>query len=1140
MIYYNSNKIEEWNFGDENIVKVYRGVKGNPKHNYEEDYLTLVAETDNVSFSYSTAASSNKLKYSLDSGETWNDLSNGQSTSAINSGEKILFKASGLTVNTERGIGKIIPSASASVEGNIMSLAYGDNFSGQTVIPNNFQFRKLFSGVTSITSAENMALPATTVKKQCYSQMFQACTNLTKTPKVIGSSAMTWDGDYCFSDMFNSCTSLTTVPSGLLPAKNLSSACYWCFFQYCSNLTNTPLLPATTLVSNCYLEMFKGCTNLNHIEALFTTTPSSSYMSNWVSGVTNSGTFYKNSEATWTSSCGTSTYPCNWTVENYVPSDNQEEESSDYVGVVVYYKVITSGGTPEYKVCYAVVDDISQYHDTEFVDVFNKADEKWYKLNNLNQYEEYGVYGDSISSGSTSRLPQGYTEVEYVENTTNAYLNLNLYLYDSSSNSYEITTKYYTTYTSGFGYLFSSEGTNSPYNGIILRWNSGRLELEAVPNTNVTSAQTSYDDGTSALTVTCTSTDATNNVPISLFCGIWSTGPWRNGKGRFYTFSAKKNGTIVRDLVPCKRDSDSMVGMYDIVNDVFYYPPNYTSYQLVAGPEVTPTEVTTYYEGKLAIVDGYEYMYSGSSWVNVGEVSGSTIPDNYVIPFEDSNVKALCVNNWGGNVVAGELTYGEAKQVTSLGSVFKNNKSITSFDELAYFKGITAIDNGEFAGCTSLTDIVIPNNVRYLGYNLASRATFSGCTNLSGVTMISGGDSLTTDLTANNGSYYMNSSHSNVPMVFPDREITMSGGTFGYYDYLSIVYFQSSTPPTNLANADINNYRKLANVYCPVGSLSAYEAALTGKGKTISEYDFETDSLGLLDKEKEWASKTSTQTIYPVYYDEKAGPLNDLTFETMADAQAYAYNNCVYDGERATIDGELYIFNSEDENGWVENTHSLPDVPFMLNYNAKNYNSSTYSIAKTEGQLKDVDAVCNYGYGIVDHSSDGYISVTSNTRMLLSGSTYIGRDNTQTGCTMTIVSKVKTSSGYSILTNRRNSGGYMNWMWRYPSNGIFLHGSSSYNNPLYFTTTTSTPIIASIKTYYNNGVKQQLNDWTNNGSYSGNFQYGTVYNGDSSLFCDYTDNNSEFWQGDFYWVYMSQNVLTDEQIQQVIYYNENL
>ena len=145
--------------------------------------------------------------------------------------------------------------------------------------------------------------------------------------------------------------------------------------------------------------------------------------------------------------------------------------------------------------------------------------------------------------------------------------------------------------------------------------------------------------------------------------------------------------------------------------------------------------------------------YLGSTLV----YSGGTpcISDDYVIPFADSTVKTLCVNNWGGTVVSGEFTYGEAKQVTSLGNVFKLNSSITSFNELAYFHSLTELSNGEFAGCTNLTDIVIPSNVTTIGYHQGSRNTFSGCTNLSGVTILSGDETLLFDATANNNSYYI-------------------------------------------------------------------------------------------------------------------------------------------------------------------------------------------------------------------------------------------------------------------------------------------------------------------------------------------------------------------------------------------------
>ena len=283
---------------------------------------------------------------------------------------------------------------------------------------------------------------------------------------------------------------------------------------------------------------------------------------------------------------------------------------------IVFYKFDSE--TQEFKVCYAVVDDITHYQETEFEDVFNKADEKWYKLNNLNQYEEYGVYGSGRTSceGSTSRLPQGYTEVEYIENTSTAYINTGVYLYDTTTTSYEIETKISSSWhNSEFEYLIATEGTSSPYNGVELRWNThyqsgNELQCESVPN-NAVYSNIDNGDGTSAITISCTSTNATNNVPLSLFCGIWSSGPWRNGKGKIYDLKITKNDVLVRDLIPAKRDSDDKYGMYDIVNDVFYLSPNNVDFS--GGEPIAPTDCVTTYNGKLTIDDGYEYEWNGSS-----------------------------------------------------------------------------------------------------------------------------------------------------------------------------------------------------------------------------------------------------------------------------------------------------------------------------------------------------------------------------------------------------------------------------------------------------------------------------------------------------------------------------------------------
>ena len=105
--------------------------------------------------------------------------------------------------------------------------------------------------------------------------------------------------------------------------------------------------------------------------------------------------------------------------------------------------------------------------------------------------------------------------------------------------------------------------------------------------------------------------------------------------------------------------------------------------------------------------------------VNIASVTGAVVIEvkaTKAIVFEDNAVKALCVENWGGNYIEGEITEYEAAQVTTLNSVFYNNTTITKFNELRYFTGLTSLYRsgssdstlGQFYGCTNLTEITIP------------------------------------------------------------------------------------------------------------------------------------------------------------------------------------------------------------------------------------------------------------------------------------------------------------------------------------------------------------------------------------------------------------------------------------------------
>ena len=97
------------------------------------------------------------------------------------------------------------------------------------------------------------------------------------------------------------------------------------------------------------------------------------------------------------------------------------------------------------------------------------------------------------------------------------------------------------------------------------------------------------------------------------------------------------------------------------------------------------------------------------------------------VTFTDNAVKAICVTNWDTDG-DGELSKAEAAAVSNLGTAFKSNTEITSFDELQYFTGISSIVDFAFYGCSSLNTISIPKSVSSIGWY-----AFDGCSSLNAV-----------------------------------------------------------------------------------------------------------------------------------------------------------------------------------------------------------------------------------------------------------------------------------------------------------------------------------------------------------------------------------------------------------------------
>ena len=258
-----------------------------PQPSYSSQYLTFVAQ-ESGTFKFNGKMSNDHISYSVDGGKTWNTLASNTNSPTVSSGSKIMWKGE-LVVDSSDwpfSIGTFSSTGKFAVEGNIMSLLFGDNFYDKTDLTGkNFAFVLLFSDCTGLTSAENLVLPATTLASYCYSNMFQGCTSLTTAPE--------------------------------LPATTLANYCYSSMFRGCINLLVAPTLPAPILVEGCYSNMFCNARNLCVIRCLATDISASNCTYDWVAS--NSavwGDFYKApGMSSWTRS--SSGIPGSWTIHDY-------------------------------------------------------------------------------------------------------------------------------------------------------------------------------------------------------------------------------------------------------------------------------------------------------------------------------------------------------------------------------------------------------------------------------------------------------------------------------------------------------------------------------------------------------------------------------------------------------------------------------------------------------------------------------------------------------------------------------------------------------------------------------------------------------------------------------------------------------
>ena len=150
-----------------------------------DDYLCFTANVDGCSISTTVSGSltvTPSLEYSTDK-EIWTPfIINDTSVPLPNTDDKVYIRAKSANATFSESSGRIkfVISGSVSASGNIMSLLEKDC---RVLSVPDCAFNYLFKNNTTLTTAPE--LPARTLGRYCYAEMFSGCSSLTTAPTAL-------------------------------------------------------------------------------------------------------------------------------------------------------------------------------------------------------------------------------------------------------------------------------------------------------------------------------------------------------------------------------------------------------------------------------------------------------------------------------------------------------------------------------------------------------------------------------------------------------------------------------------------------------------------------------------------------------------------------------------------------------------------------------------------------------------------------------------------------------------------------------------------------------------------------------------------------------------------------------------------
>ena len=198
-------------------------------------------------------------------------------------------------------------------------------------------------------------------------------------------------------------------------------------------------------------------------------------------------------------------------------------------------------------------------------------------------------------------VPKGYTKLEYIQSTGTQYIDTGIK--DVTDSEFGIvaqqtelmssgwitlvgaqdaphTFKVVIAYSDSTGTFYTQCGDGSGYTVSTLSKDTSKHTFKVI---NTKNSQTFIIDDT-LTTVGNYKITTTKTYPLTIFARYYYSGVGSYAKQKVYSFYVKKNNQLVRKMIPVRRNSDNVLGMYDTVSGQFF--TNSGTGTFIAGPVV--------------------------------------------------------------------------------------------------------------------------------------------------------------------------------------------------------------------------------------------------------------------------------------------------------------------------------------------------------------------------------------------------------------------------------------------------------------------------------------------------------------------------------------------------------------------------